>query len=317
MKPKLTRENFKGPWAGIPVAWDSNFQLNEKNYYNDVERCCKAGFPGVYTGGTTGEFYAMDFEEFKRVSSITVEVCHKYNVPVMIGCSSTYTIGAIEHAKFAEQIGADAIQLTLPFWMEVDDHCVVDFFKDVMAEVHGLVLSIYETTRSKKVLTLEQHQQIKKAIPNYLMVKANSDTIGDTITGCRELSKFVNVFVGEDRWAELGPVGAQGACASLIYWFPDFTSRLWKSVESKDWVAVNEGCAAISYLFDFLGKQFKGRGFTDSAMDKIGGAVCNFLSGGLICRRPYPHGNSDDIQALMGWCEKNYPEMLQYSPKSN
>lgn len=311
MKHKLTRENFKGPWAGLPVAWDSNFKFNEKRYYKDVERCCRAGFPGVYTGGTTGEFYAMDFEEFKRVSTITAEVCQKYNVPVMIGCSSTYTIGAIERAKFAGQIGADAIQLALPFWMEVDDDFVIDFFKDVMAEVSPMVLSVYETTRSKKILSLQQHKQIKEKVPGYLMVKANSDTLGDSVYGCGELSKFVNVFVGEHRWAELGPAGAQGACSSLIYWFPHFTSKLWKSVASEDWATVKKGCTAISYLFDFLGEQFKGRGFTDSAFDKIGGAVDNFLSGGLVCRRPYPHGDFNDVLALRKWCEKNYPEFLQ------
>ena len=61
--------SFAGPWAGLPVAWDHKDRFDEQIYRSDVARCCKAGVPGVYTGGTTGEFYAMEFDEFKAVEA--------------------------------------------------------------------------------------------------------------------------------------------------------------------------------------------------------------------------------------------------------
>ena len=55
--------------------------------------------------------------------------------------------------------------------------------------------------RAKKALTLDQHRAIKDAVPSYLVVKANGGTLGCTPEGCRALSEFVNVFVGEHEFA--------------------------------------------------------------------------------------------------------------------
>ena len=84
----LTRETFVGPWAGLPVAWDEDDRFDEQTYRQDVKRCCQAGVPGVYSGGTTGEFYAMEFDDFKAVARATVEECKAEGTAVMIGCSS-------------------------------------------------------------------------------------------------------------------------------------------------------------------------------------------------------------------------------------
>ena len=50
----LTRDNFIGSWAGLPVAWSADDTFDEKAYRDDARRCCQAGMPGIYTGGTTG-----------------------------------------------------------------------------------------------------------------------------------------------------------------------------------------------------------------------------------------------------------------------
>src|SRR5437773_2720863 len=124
----LTRETMRGPWAGLPVAWMKRDEFDEQTYRADVERCCVAGVPGIYTGGTTGEFYAMEFDEFKAVTRATIDQSKPHRIPVMIGCSSTYTLGAARRAAFAAEAGAGAIQLVLPFWMEIDDAQIVPFF---------------------------------------------------------------------------------------------------------------------------------------------------------------------------------------------
>ena len=82
----LTRETFQGPWAGLPVAWTENDEFDEDTYRQDVTSCCRASVPGVYTGGTSGEFYAMEWDEFTAVARATVSVCREYNTPCMIGC---------------------------------------------------------------------------------------------------------------------------------------------------------------------------------------------------------------------------------------
>jgi len=309
----LTRETFTGPWAGLPVAWTDDDKFDEATYRGDVARCCEADLPGIYTGGTTGEFYAMELDEFKAVAHATVEECHARNKPAMIGCTSTYTIVARRRAAFAAKLGADAIQVALPFWMEVGSAQIVPFFEQVSAAAGGLPLSIYETTRAKVALTLEQHRAIHEAVPNYMMVKANAGTIGAEAPGCAALSEIVNVFVGESLWASLGPHGAIGCCSAFVYWNPIVCLAFWKEVEAHNWNEVAKINEQLAPLFEFLGTEFAARGFHDTAYDRLGGIASGFLKTSLRNRGPYPSATESDLRILRDWYAINYPEMLTWS----
>jgi dihydrodipicolinate synthase/N-acetylneuraminate lyase len=306
----LTRKTFTGPWAGLPVAWTDDDRFDEATYRADVARCCAAGVPGVYTAGTTGEFYAMEFDEFKAITRATVEECRLGGKPVMIGCTSTYNIGAARRAAYAAELGADAIQIALPFWMEIGDDQIVPFFKQVADASGGLPMSVYETTRAKKVLTIDQHRAIKEAAPSYMVVKANADTVGRTPEGCRTLSEFVNVFIGENEFARLGRLGAKGGCSSLIYWNPRVILALWRQVEQQDWSNADATCQKIDKLIGFLGEVFGPRGLTDTAFDRLGGTTGGFLKCGLRSRGPYPSATEADVKTLHRWYQEHFPEML-------
>jgi len=306
----LTNANFTGPWAGLPVAWTADDGFDEETYRADVARCCRAGVPGVYTGGTTGEFYAMEFDEFKAVARATVEECHRHGTPSMIGCTSTYTLGAVRRAAFAAELGADAVQVALPFWMEVGDRDVVRFFSEVAHAAEGLALSVYETLRAKKSLSFDEHRAIKDAVPSYLMVKANEVTLGSTPEGCRLLSQLVNVFVSENKLGELGRVGAKGSCSSVVYWNPKLILSLWSRVQEKDWPCVDATCEHLNELFGFLHKTFGPRGFTDTATDRLGAIAGGFLRTSLHGRGPYPSPTPDDVETLRRWYRQHFPAML-------
>jgi dihydrodipicolinate synthase/N-acetylneuraminate lyase len=308
---KLTFENFRGSWAGLPVAWTPKDQFDESTYRGDVARCCRLGVPGVYTGGTTGEFYAMEFDEFQRVARATVEEAHAAGMPAMIGVSSTYTLGAARRAAYAAEIGADAIQVALPFWMEVPDVAVSGFFREVSRSAGHLPLSVYETLRTKKALTLEQHQALKAELPNYLMVKANSNTIGTTAEGCAALAKLgVNVFGDEGSlWPYLGPHGMTGCCSSFVYYVPDLVLPLNRELAARNWAQVTERGAQVKKILDFVITRFVERGYWDSAMDRLGGVTSGVLRTSLYCRGPYAHASADDVRDFREWYRQNMPEV--------
>jgi dihydrodipicolinate synthase/N-acetylneuraminate lyase len=253
----------------------------------------------------------MEFDEFKAVTAATVEVCRLHRTPAMIGCTSTYTLGAARRAAFAAEAGADAIQVALPYWMVIEDDQIAPFFKEVAGAAPGLALSIYETRRAKKALTLDQHRRVKEAVPDYLMVKSNEETLGCSEDGCRKLSEFVNVFTAEEHWAALCRAGVAGSCSSLVYWFPRYILAFGKDLEAKDWSSVERRGAELGRLTDVLLKIIDGRGIVDSAIDRMGSRVVPFLATSLRCRGPYPEANEKDVAEVRRWCEQNCPEMLR------
>ena len=244
----LSRAQMIGSWAGLPVPWDENFNFDEQAYRANLVRICQAGVPGVYTAGTTGEFYAMELDEWKQITRVTVEECKKANVPVMIGTTSTYTLGAQRRAAYAAEVGADAVQVALPYWMELDDERAVEFFTDAVKPCPELALTIYETMRAKKALTVEQHRAIFDATGNYLAVKSNANTIGCTPEGCRQLSEFVNVWVGEELWSSLGPCGAIGCASALVYTNPRLILHIFGLLQQQKWDELKPWTDKLEYF---------------------------------------------------------------------
>lgn len=308
----LTRSDLTGPWAGLPVAWtDDGRSFDEEAYRDNVARTCRAGVPGIYTAGTSGEFYAMEFDEWQRISRATVEECRRHGTGCMLGVTSTYTLGAQRRAACAAELGADAIQVALPFWMEVDDRHIVPFFQDVADAGEGLPLTVYETRRSKKSLSVEQHRAISDSTGRYWAVKANAGTVGRTPEGCQRLSEFVNVWVSETEWANLGPYGVIGCASALVYMNPRFVLRGFDLLRAGAWDELVTWCAVVRRHHEEGLAPFAAMGFTDTAYDHLHGLVAGFLRMSPVSRGPYPSCTQEHVEQLRAWMQTHTPELLQ------
>ncbi|HQL65484.1 MAG: Trans-O-hydroxybenzylidenepyruvate hydratase-aldolase [candidate division TA06 bacterium ADurb.Bin131] len=313
----LTRENFKGIWAGIPVAWNDDETFDEKTYRQDIESCCIAKIPGIYTGGTTGEFYAQEFEDFCKITDATIEECKNAGVSVMIGCTSTYTGGAIRKALYAVEKGADAIQMALPFWLSVPDDCVVSFFYDVSKTVGKIPISIYcAGERMKKNLSVEILNDINRNVPSVFHIKGINVPEDQKEKACLDLSKNFNVFIGEHLLSKLGRCGAVGSCSSLVYLNPSILLHMQKLLFEKNWSELDLWCEKVRrIIFEGLSPLFKKR-CEDSAIDRLIGISAYFLKTSLRCKRPYPYCSKDDLYDFRKWLENNFPEFLNLEWKN-
>lgn len=306
----LDRSTLTGPWAGLPVAWDAGDRFDEAAYRRDIARCAAHRVPGIYTGGTTGEFYAIADDEFRVITGVTVEEAHAHDTPVMIGCTATSTRGALARIEVAVAAGADAVQVAMPFWLPLSDHEIVLFFVQLASACRPLAFSVYETERSKRVLTVDQHREIREAADNYVMVKANSGTVGDTPDGCRKMSEFVNVFCSEHRWPALASSGVIGCCSAAVYANPTVVLALWRSLRDGDLPGLDAGAARLWSLYEFVFDAFGDRGFQDSAYDRLVGAATGFLSAGIRCRAPYSSPEQADVRRVRDWLTEHLPEMV-------
>jgi len=229
----------------------------------------------------------------------------------MIGVTSTYTLGAQRRAACAAELGADAIQVALPFWMEVDDREVVRFFSDVAGACPNLALSIYETRRTNKALTVDQHRAIRDAVATYVAVKANAGTVGCTPEGCRRLSEFVNVWVGENLFLRLGPHGAIGCASSLVYMNPRVILLMFDLMRRGEWDKLAPWDAMVNQFIDVGLAPFAAKGFTDTADDHLLGTVAGFLKMSVRSRGPYVSATDEDVRQLRTWMQGNTPELLR------
>lgn len=307
----LDRTTFIGPWAGVPIAWNDDGTFDEENYRRDVRACCEAGAPGVYTHGTTGEFYAVELDEWRTVCTVTVEECREAGTPVLLGVTSTYTRGAVRRARIAAELGADGIQVALPFWLPVADDEVVPFFQQVAEAAPGLALSIYDTMRSKRALTLQQHRKIHQSVPMYLMVKSMAGTIGVSEEGCAALSELVNVFVDESMWSQLGPFGAIGCASANFYMNPRYILRMFAALKAGDWERLGPMCTKLEKMHAEAFFGLLPESYHDTAYDRLKGHLVGFLRTSLSNRGPYPATSEEDVELIRDWCRREFPEILE------
>ena len=72
---RLTTDDVHGIWAGVTIPWDENDRFDEDTYAENIGRMIAARVHGIYTTGSTGEFYVLDDDEFRRMVDIEADLC--------------------------------------------------------------------------------------------------------------------------------------------------------------------------------------------------------------------------------------------------
>ncbi len=76
-----------GVYAAVPTAWDNQGRFDAATFRENLARLIDAGVHGVYTTGTDGEWYALEFDEFCRmVDAFAAEVVDRA-VGSQVGCT--------------------------------------------------------------------------------------------------------------------------------------------------------------------------------------------------------------------------------------
>ena len=145
----------------------------------------------------------------------------------------------------------------------------------------------------------------------YYAVKSNSNTIGCTPEGCRQLSEFVNVWVGEELWSSLGPCGAIGCASALVYANPRVILHMFDLLQQQSWEELKPWTDMLGRLNEEGLKPFTEKGYTDSAYDHLQGLATGFLSMNPRSRGTYLSATDADVRQLRAWMAANIPEFLE------
>jgi 4-hydroxy-tetrahydrodipicolinate synthase len=105
---------FKGSFTALITPFRNN-ELDEEAFRRIVEWQIAEGTHGLVPVGTTGESPTLSHAEHKRVVELTVEIA-KRRVPVIAGAGSNATSEAIDFARHAREVGADAILVVTPYY---------------------------------------------------------------------------------------------------------------------------------------------------------------------------------------------------------
>ncbi len=304
----LTRENLHGVWAALLLPWTDDDQLDERRFIAEIRAYAGTGIHGIYTGGTTGEFYAQDDATFQRVAAIACAEGHAIGLPVQIGCTALSTRIVRKRIGRAVREGADGIQIAIPFWLELADAEIVDFVRAVADEAGPIGIILYQTMRAKRKLDAALLGRVAKEVPTVVGTK---DT-GCTIEELRQMvaaAPGLAIFGGEHDLLERLRAGGRGTYSSIVGLNARQVARLYELGAAGRFDEAKSLAEDIRrYTFELLLPMVR-EGLWDSAVDRVQ-RVAGGVDVGLRCQGPYRSATPEHVERLVSWCRQNTPNLL-------
>ncbi len=202
---------FKGSMPALVTPF-KNGQIDEESFIKFVEWQIAEGSNGLVPVGTTGESPTLTHDEHKRIVELCVNTANK-RVPVIAGAGSNNTNEAIDLAKHAESVGADAVLTVTPYYNKPDQRGLYAHFRAISKAVNIPIFIYNIPPRSIVDMSIETMTRLFNDCDNIIGVK---DATGDLARVSLQRMAMGNDFIqlsGEDITA-LG-FNAQGGCGCI------------------------------------------------------------------------------------------------------
>ncbi len=311
----LTRKSAGGVWCALISTWNPDSSLDESRFRKEVAWYAGTGITGVYTGGTTGEFYTQDDDTFKRITDIAVEEAHKAKLPIQIGITSLCTKSAIARGRYGVKAGADALQVALPFWLELKDDEAEGFMMDLAHAFPSTPIILYHTSRAKKKFKPDQIAKLASAIPHFVGMK-DGGCDPSVLATMHALVPDMAIGGGEHDMVERAKLGGRGGYFSATGLCPHAVVRLFQMCEAKQFdQAAPLQKILHGLIMDVAVPWVTGPdGLFDSAVDR----VFRNVAGGpveLPCQKPYRSASQKHVDIMKNWCRETAPWLLDKNAK--
>ncbi|WP_108459038.1 dihydrodipicolinate synthase family protein [Devosia naphthalenivorans] len=229
--------------SGVHVtAYDSSGEIDPKLTGKIVARIAAAGIHNIVSGGNTGEFFSLTFDEVVRLQSIAIEANDgRATVTAAAGRSIKE---AIATTKAAKQAGANGVMVHHPLDPFAAPQSQADYFLAI-AEASELPVVAYLRSDAIKLDDLGR-----------IAEHANIAGIKFASTNLTLFSECVRATAGQapvwicglaESWAvPFYSLGAKGFTSGLVNLDPGRSLAVWKALEAGDYALARSLVDAIA-----------------------------------------------------------------------
>lgn len=205
--------------CAMVTPMNSYGNIHEPGICQLTERSIQCGVHGLFSIGTTGEFYAMTQEEKVKVTQIVIRQASG-RVPVYAGCGAESTREVIELIKRMESIGVDAVSVVTPYFITPSQIELYHHYEAIAKSTRLPVIIYNIPPRAGVNIDAATVGELSK-IDNIVGIKDSSgkiDNIKSYIDATKD--KDFSVLAGTDSLIlsalELGAKGAIAATANVV-----------------------------------------------------------------------------------------------------
>ena len=209
------------------------------------KRLVENGVHGLFPLGTTGEFYAVNDEEFVKILTTVKEavagMTTRKGRPIQLfaGCSHITTRGVIRLIRLVEQVGGyDAVSVLTPMFVSQTQDELYTYYKTIADRTDMPVILYNNKPKTNVTIAPETVARLARDCRNIAAVK---DSTGDMTNSeeylrlTRDMRSHFNVLLGRDTLIFAGLMyGASGDIASCANVAPRIAADIYDKWEDGD-----------------------------------------------------------------------------------
>ena len=228
--PSDVKARIRGPILTLPTPFTADFKVDHQGVRNMVKLGLANGI-GVYELTMGNSMYsALTYDEIKKLTQVFVEAVGRRGI-VIAATGQWWTGQAVDYARYAESVGADAVQVLLPPGGS-DDGYVEHFRKIAAATKIAIVLQ-----GDPKPALIERFVQIPSVVS---MKEDGSEEYYADIQ--KKFGQRLAIFCGGQKRRYLVglPFGSPAYFSFFITFAPEIAVRFYQAVQKNDLVAARD-----------------------------------------------------------------------------
>jgi dihydrodipicolinate synthase/N-acetylneuraminate lyase len=225
ISPAEFKRRLEGPIFSSPTPFKANFEVDYESLRRMIQRALRYGVQNFALTAGNSQYQSMSYEEIKESTRVMVKAVNGRGVAIA-ATDDWWTARAVDYAKFAESVGADALQVLLPGRSGGEDS-IVNHFQTIARNTRLALILHGNFTDSlfQKLLKIESIVAMKED-------HALREFIGRQI----EFGDRVKIFGGgqEYRFLVGYPYGAKAFYSTYTTFAPDVSMRFWQAIKAEN-----------------------------------------------------------------------------------
>ena len=205
--------------------------------------------------GSTGEFYALSDEDRKQVIRTVVDEVNG-RMPVLAGTAQAATAETLKMSRYAEEVGADGVQVVLPYYHIPNEEGMYEHFRTV-AEGIGIGLMIYINPAVSKCWIKPPLMARLSEIEHIIADKENTPDViqFDAMRRTVDPSKMTILCgLGEYMFSFEAACGCPGFVTWIGNFAPEISYELYEAATAVDFKRVRKVMERLMPLWTFTGE---------------------------------------------------------------
>lgn len=224
LSPLEFRNRLDGAVCSIPTVYNADFSLDHQGFRNIIEMGVKAGSKVFTLTSGNNQYDRLTYEEIKQLTKTFIEGVAGRGLTIA-ATGQWWTGQAVDYAKYAKSLGADAVQVHLPAYGE--ENILFKHFQEIAKAgppsivLHGQVpLPLLE-----KLVTIEAVTAYKEEYPP-IYSRDVFDRYG----------KRINIFAGGQKGTFLmyRPYGMKAWYSTLSTFAPEVVKKFTEAHRKND-----------------------------------------------------------------------------------